>query len=113
MGISGSAMAQVFEDLTEELNIAKQAFDHVFKKEAPIRAEEMTEHTTFVAEWVGENLPLENADGTSLDEFVRDMVSDSVYKKAGPMPKKDPPPAEDILVFCDQDGYCNRLLQHA
>merc|ERR1719400_2571008 len=73
----------------------------------------MTEHTTFCAEWMSENLPLENKDGTALDEFVRDMIAESVYKTAGPMPKKDPPPAEDILVFADQDGLCNRTLQHA
>jgi len=106
-------MTQVFEDLSEELNIAKQAFEHVFKKEAPIRAEEMTDHTTFVCDWCSENLPLENKDGTALDEFVRDMVADSVYKKAAPMIKKDPPPAEDILVFCDQGGFVNKVLQHA
>jgi hypothetical protein len=83
---------------------------------------------TYVCEWYEEKLPLENKDGTCMDELIKDLIDNSVWEdpfyefirpenekpKAPPdFDKPTPPKKEKILIFTDSEGYCDGIIKHA
>ncbi len=40
-------------------------------------------------------------------------IAESCYSKCGEMVKVEPPAAEDILVFADAAGLCQRIIDKA
>mmetsp|Transcript_20141 Transcript_20141/g.45867 ORF Transcript_20141/g.45867 Transcript_20141/m.45867 type:complete len:635 (-) Transcript_20141:88-1992(-) len=103
----------MFADLEEALHYGKQAYDYVQSKDSSTCFADMDGHCTFIIDWLKEDLPLEDKDGTSLDAAVRDTIAKSIHSEAGPLPKEDPPKKEDILIFADQGGVVNRILEKA
>eukprot|EP00437_Effrenium_voratum_P038468 CAMPEP_0181469284 /NCGR_PEP_ID=MMETSP1110-20121109/37934_1 /TAXON_ID=174948 /ORGANISM="Symbiodinium sp., Strain CCMP421" /LENGTH=641 /DNA_ID=CAMNT_0023594175 /DNA_START=43 /DNA_END=1967 /DNA_ORIENTATION=- len=100
-----------YEDLQPCLEYGKKAYETILKKHIPEAAAEMDGHCTFVWDWVREEMPMENAEGTAMDDAVREIVANSCCQ---PFTKlKGSAAAEDILVFADQAGLCQRILEKA
>eukprot|EP00931_Biecheleriopsis_adriatica_P098740 TRINITY_DN7282_c0_g1_i1.p1 TRINITY_DN7282_c0_g1~~TRINITY_DN7282_c0_g1_i1.p1 ORF type:complete len:674 (-),score=131.23 TRINITY_DN7282_c0_g1_i1:67-1893(-) len=73
----------------------------------------MEGHCTFLWDWVKEEMPPENKEGTALDDAVRQVVANSVYQNAPKLSSVPAPEPEDILVFADQAGLCQRIMEKA
>lgn len=85
----------------------------------------------FTHEWFEEDLPMENKEGTSMDQLVQAMLDQgplsylekTILEQEGkPWPEKhsiqlpkNPPaaPQERILVFSDSEGVCEAVLKRA
>mmetsp|Transcript_72633 Transcript_72633/g.155564 ORF Transcript_72633/g.155564 Transcript_72633/m.155564 type:complete len:640 (-) Transcript_72633:405-2324(-) len=104
-------MAAYSENIEQELSCAKQALEYIVGKDVPAKGEQIGVNTCFVTDWVSENLPLEGKEGNALEELVRRTACDACYNDdVPPMPKEPPMEKEEILVFCDQRGYCNKIF---
>jgi len=98
-------------------------YDSVLGALAPV----LDEHMCYVNDWVEENLPMEDADGTSLEKEVEKIlraqqVQSSVlenFQKKQPkeapfkFAKPEAPARESILVFEDVGGLCKEALDAA
>mmetsp|Transcript_27344 Transcript_27344/g.63765 ORF Transcript_27344/g.63765 Transcript_27344/m.63765 type:complete len:623 (+) Transcript_27344:121-1989(+) len=88
----------------------------------------LDEHMCYVDEWIDEDLPLEDADSTTLGKLVEQKlraqeavspVLENYRKKAAPSKEGppqcavDPPPRESVLVFEDAGGLCRAALESA
>eukprot|EP00933_Yihiella_yeosuensis_P013909 TRINITY_DN12671_c0_g1_i2.p1 TRINITY_DN12671_c0_g1~~TRINITY_DN12671_c0_g1_i2.p1 ORF type:complete len:644 (-),score=133.16 TRINITY_DN12671_c0_g1_i2:68-1999(-) len=106
-------MANVYEDLNPMLQHGKKAFEHIMSKDLPAAAEAMDGQVTFVCDFVKEEMPLENKEGNAADVMVRQMIGDCCYSGVPEIKKEQEPAKEDILVFSDQAGLCQKILQKA
>jgi len=104
----------VFDDLEPELENGKKCFEYIYSKDVPQSAEAMTDWTSFNIDWYSEPMPLENKEGTGLEQEVRKMICEACYREDVPdLPKTPPPPEEEILIFADQGGLVQRILEKA
>lgn len=105
-------MPGIFQDLQPCLDQGKKAHEEIQKKHGPDSAAKIEGHCTFVWDWVREEMPLENDEGTALEESVREIVANSCCQPA-PKVEITPVETEDVLVFADQAGLCQKLLEKA
>ncbi|CAK9083853.1 Highly reducing polyketide synthase GPY1 (HR-PKS GPY1) (Gibepyrone A biosynthesis cluster protein 1) [Durusdinium trenchii] len=105
-------MPRAFEDLQPCLDYGKKAFEAIMKKDIPEAAAAIEGHCTFVWDWVPEEMPMENDSGTAMVDAVREIVANSCCQTA-PKATGGSAEAEDILVFADQAGLCQRILEKA
>eukprot|EP00439_Symbiodinium_sp_Y106_P052949 s442_g7.t1 len=70
-------MPGIFQDLQPCLDQGKKAHEEIQKKHGPDSAAKIEGHCTFVWDWVREEMPLENDEGTALEESVREIVANS------------------------------------
>ncbi|OLQ02654.1 6-methylsalicylic acid synthase [Symbiodinium microadriaticum] len=76
--LSGSRLEEVpGKDLQPCLDQGKKAHEEIQKKHGPDSAAKIEGHCTFVWDWVREEMPLENDEGTALEESVREIVANS------------------------------------
>jgi len=87
----------------------------------------LNENMCYVNDWVEENLPMEDADGTSLEKEVEKIfqaqqlqanVLENFQKKQGKeaafkFGKPEAPARETVLVFEDAGGLCREVLEKA
>eukprot|EP00913_Durusdinium_trenchii_P031551 g29543.t1 len=105
-------MPRAFEDLQPCLDYGKKAFEAIMKKDIPEAAAAIEGHCTFVWDWVPEEMPMENDSGTAMVDAVREIVANSCCQLlASSYSQKSW--ANDILVFADQAGLCQRILEKA
>lgn len=105
-------MPGAFEDLQPYLEYGKKAFDAIMKKDMEEKAAAIEGHCTFVWDWIPEEMPMENDSGTAMDDAVREIVANSCCQDASKLTGITAE-AEDILVFADQAGLCQRILEKA
>ncbi|CAL1144032.1 unnamed protein product [Cladocopium goreaui] len=82
------------------------------KADLPEAAAAIEGHCTFVWDWVPEEMPMENDSGTAMDDAVREIVANSCCQEVSKLTGITAQ-AEDILVFADQAGLCQRILEKA
>ncbi|CAE7271551.1 MTERF5 [Symbiodinium sp. CCMP2592] len=75
-------MPGIFQDLQPCLDQGKKAHEEIQKKHGPDSAAKIEGHCTFVWDWVREEMPLENDEGTALEESVREIVANSCCQYA-------------------------------
>lgn len=105
----------MYGDLSLEISNAKIAFSHIIDQQIPESTTAVTGHSTFVVDWFEENLPLENKEGTALDELNRKVLQEKCYKRPEEMSKQQVPAPvkEDVLVFDDRLGICKEIVSQA
>lgn len=104
----------IFDDLLPELENGKKCHEYIYSKDVPQSAQEVTDQCSFNIEWYSEPMPLENSEGNAFEKEVRQMICESCYREDVPeMPSDAPPQKEDVLVFADQGGFCQRMLDRA
>merc|ERR1719221_1402861 len=103
----------MYDDLQEALHYGKQAYKYINDIDVNSTYGDMDGHCTFVLEWFKEDVPIEDKDGTSLAVQNRKMMANAICSEPGPTPKVDPPAKEEILVFADQAGMINQMLEKA
>nr|AQS99267.1 type I polyketide synthase ketoyl reductase domain protein [Gambierdiscus polynesiensis] len=80
--------------------------------------EQLRPNMCFVVEWFKEDLPLEDADGSSIVGLLN-MDPPPASQGPTPLPPVLPSveipasPAQDVLVFSDSYGYCNDIMETA
>lgn len=100
--------------------------DHQREKLWDAAAEKLTGQMCFTIDWCDEDLPLETKDGDDMDKLVQTMIDEThnpppyleffQKQQKDPAPQLERPPQplrETILVFPDQEGFCNGILENA
>lgn len=69
----------------------------------------------WTVDWYPEHLPTESAQGNSMHYYLQHLADPLICADGGKWPPPDTSEVqkEDILVFSDQYGFCNEILQNA
>jgi hypothetical protein len=104
----------MFADVGPSLENAKIAYEHVYNPDSNDKYNEMDNHETFTIEFVPENLPLENSKGTAFEDYVKKMATETTGLPPPEPTVKEPPVAEEILIFSAQDtDLCAKIIENA